>query len=76
MKQISESTALPISLIITIITLAYWVSGVANKADNANASFNKLEMAYTSSETVRSQRDREIIERLARIETLLEKRGK
>ncbi len=76
MSKISESTVLPISLIITIVTLSYWVSGVANKADNANASFNKLEMAYNSSETIRSQRDREIIERLTRIETLLENRGK
>lgn len=76
MQKITESTAFPISLLVLIISVAYWLTGVENKAEAGFKNTEKLEMQFRSAETLREQRDREIIERLSRIETLLGKIGK
>ncbi len=74
MQKISESTLLPISLLGAIVAVAYWLTGVENRAEAGYSKSEKLEMQFRNAETLREQRDREIIERLSRIETMLDKR--
>lgn len=74
MQKITESTLLPMSLLGSIIAVAYWLSGIENLAKAGSRATDKLEMQFRSAETLREQRDREIIERLSRIETMLERK--
>lgn len=74
MQKINESTLIPLSMICLIVAVAYWLSGVENLAKAGSSHTDKLEMQFRNAETLREQRDREIIERLSRIEAMLDRR--
>jgi len=73
MQKITESTLFPFSILGSIIAIAYWMIGIENIAKSAYKSAEKLETEFRSSESLREKRDREIIERLSRIETIVKK---
>lgn len=63
MKNITENTTFTLSLVITIAALAFWVGGVAFKTEANAASIEKI-VSY----------QQEVIQRLTRIEAILERR--
>lgn len=56
-REISERTLVPISLIVALLVGVFWLSGVANKADAANVMANECAHDF-----------KKIDERLSRIE--------
>jgi hypothetical protein len=62
--QISEKTLLPISLVITIIGGVIWLSVMYQKVEAHQISLQQVEIKQDTFEA-------DVIDRLARIETLL-----
>lgn len=64
MKEITEKTLIPISLMITIVLVAIWVSEVKSSADSSKADIQELKLEQRD----RNKTLRSIDERLSRIE--------
>lgn len=67
--KITESTLLPISLVIVIIAAAFWLAGMSEKVE---AHDKRLDQQDETIATIRTGDDSfksEVIDRLARIET-------
>lgn len=73
-NKLTEETLIPLSFLTAVIGFVFWLTSIHLKADNATASIREIQAEIDVKKDKDSLFEREVLERLARIEEALKRK--